>query len=249
VSTSEASRPGYDGDNIDHKVEFPRSKAESASEMWVSPSGRFYPVNGKQPVDAVQFQSSTAPSSSHQAFSAHMTDISSSKTHYYGPYEEPFTAPADPHMIQSFGQFLYQHPGLSLPCAAPGEMSYHDCDCERLAQCGPSYETNYLRPAELPSRVYVQPQPHPPNHEIRFLETQYVLPAGETSMQPSQCMNATCRCQYPPPLHQAVSNDFAPSFATHIWGPHRSVYDNIMSEGDDEWLWASARRQSEMSRI
>jgi hypothetical protein len=249
VSTSEASRPDYDGDNVDHEVEFPRSKAESASEMRVSPSERFHSVNGKQPVDALLLQSNTAPSSSYRELSAYMTDLSSSKTHYYGPCEEPFTVPADPNMMQPFSQFLYQHPGLGLPCVTPGEMSYHDCDFERLAQCGPRYGMNYLRPAEPLSWAHVQPQPHPPNHDIRFLETQYVLLAEKTSMQSSQCMNATCHCQYPPPHHQAGSNDYFPGFSTHIWGPNRPVYDKIISEEDDEWLWASARRQPEMSRI
>ncbi|CAG5161124.1 uncharacterized protein ALTATR162_LOCUS5967 [Alternaria atra] len=208
MSTSKASRPGNDGNDIDQDVGVARRKAASASEKCVTSSEGFSPINGKRSVNTIQLQSSMAPSLSQQTFPAHVVNYPTSNTQYYGPYEGSFAVPADPQMSQSFGQFLHQRPGLGLPYATNDDMSYLACDCERLAHWDPSYEMNYLLPAEPVWWIHVQPQSHSPNHNMRFLETQFVLPVEEMSTQPSQCMNAAHYCQYPPP-HQAVSNDYA----------------------------------------
>ncbi|KAH6882263.1 hypothetical protein BKA58DRAFT_396566 [Alternaria rosae] len=247
VSTSEASRPGSDGGNVNHKIDTTRMKVQSASEMCIPISEESFPVDGRRPVETIQLQSSMAPSSSQQTFPAHMVDHPSLTAHCHNTYEGSFAISPEPHMIPSFDQFLYEHARLGLPRVTPTELGYYDCDCERLHDWGLGYETSYSLPVEPTSWLHVQPQYHLPNHDARYLETHYTLLAQEVSTQPSQCIAATCHYEHPQPHNHVVGNIRA--FATHIWGPHASVHDKNISKDDDEWLWVSAGRDHEMSRI
>ncbi|KAF7680604.1 hypothetical protein GT037_002255 [Alternaria burnsii] len=212
VSTSEALRQGYDGNNVDHNIDPMHSKVDLASELGARPTEKSLPINGERPVNTAQLQSNMAPPLSQNIFSAYAVDRSSSNTHCHDPYEEFLAVPSNPHMSQSFDQFLHQHPVLGLSFMTADGMSYLACDCERFTQWGPNHQTGYSLPTKSVSWSHVQPYQQPPNHDIRFLETQFVPLAGETRVQSSQCMDAACHCQYTPPHQQAVSNDFSPYF-------------------------------------
>ena len=246
VSTSEASRPGFDGGNVNHKLDTTRIKAQSASDMRIPISEESFHVDGRRPVETIQLQSSMAPSSSQQTFPAHVVNHPSLTAHRHDPHKGSLAISPVPRMVQSFDQFLYEHPGLGLPRVTSDEMGYDCCDCERLHDWGLGYEANYSLPAEPTSWLHVQPQYYVPNHDARYLETQYTLPAQAVSTQPSQCMDANCHCQYPRP-HDSVDSNI-PASSMHICGPHAYIHDKDISK-DDEWLWVSAGRDHEMSWV
>jgi hypothetical protein len=240
VCTSEASKPGYDGNNVDRNVDLMGRKQDPMSEICIIPSEGLPPVR-KRSADTVQVQSSRAPSLTQQIFSGEMINHPTANGYHYGQYEQFFAFPADPHMSQSFDQFLYQHPGPGLPHAISNDLNYQNCDCERIAHWDSSHGANYLLPAEPPLWVNVQPQPYPPNHDIRNSDMQFIHPVEETPTHQPQCMDTTCHCRYSPPHHQVMSNDFPPMFARHVWGPYASAYDRSVSKEHDEWVWMTAR--------
>jgi hypothetical protein len=233
VSTSEALRPGYDGNNIDPM----RSKMDLVPERGARLIEKLLPINGERPVNTTQFRSNMAPSLSQSTFSAYVVDRPSSNTHRHDPYEEFLAVPSNPHMSQPFDQFLHQNPGLGLSFVTDNDMSYPACECERFTQWIPNHETGYSLPTKPVSWNHVQPYQQPPDHDMRFLETQFVPLVGETRVQSSQCMDAACHCQYTPPHQQPVSNDYAPTFPRLVWGSHTSIYDRKCWKEDDEWTW------------
>jgi hypothetical protein len=237
VSTSEALRPGYDGNNVDHNIDPMHSKVDLASELGARPIEKSLPINGERPVNTAQLRSNMTPSLSQSTFSAYAVDRSSSNTHCHDPYEEFLAVPSNPHMSQSFDQFLHQHPGLGLSFVTTDGMSYLACDCERFTQWGPNHQTGYSLPTKSVSWSHVQPYQQPPNHDMRFLETQFVPLAGGTRVQSSQCMDAACHCQHTPPRQQAMSNDYAPPYPRLVWESHTSIYDKKCWKEDDEWTW------------
>ena len=247
VSTSEASRPGFDGGNVNHKLDTTRIKAQSASDMRIPISEESFHANGRRPVETIQLLSSMAPSSSQQTFPAHVVNHPSLTAHRHDPYVGSLAISPEPHTNQSFDRFLYEHPGLGLPRVTSDETGYNVCNCEGLHDWGSGHETNYSLPAEPTSWLHVQPQYYLPNHDARYLETQYTLPAQAVSTQSSQCMDTTCHCQYPRPHNPVDSN--IPAFATHIYGPNAYDHDKDISKDDDEWLWVSAGTDHEMSRF
>jgi len=237
VSTSEALRPGYDGNNIDHNIDPMRSKMDLAPERGARLIEKLLPINGERPVNTTQFRSNMAPSLSQSTFSAYVVDRPSSNTHRHDLYEEFLAVPSNPHMSQPFDQFLHQNPGLGLSFVTENDMSYPACECERFTQWIPNHETGYSLPTKPVSWNHVQPYQQPPDHDMRFLETQFVPLVGETRVQSSQCMDAACHCQYTPPHQQPVSNDYAPTFPRLVWGSHTSIYDRKCWKEDDEWTW------------
>jgi hypothetical protein len=252
VSKPEASEPGYHDKNVDHKVGTTRIQVDPTSNMRVHHPEEYSPINERRAVDMIQLQSSIAPFYSQQAFSAHAINQAPSHTYPRVPYQRHFAASTESHASQSFDQFLSQHPGLGLPCATSDNMNYDCCDCEKVDHFDSGYENNLLLPEEPLSWAQVQPQNHPPNHlpnyDVRFLETQYLLPVGEPSVLLSHCMDANCHCQYPLPVHQAVGNEYGPTFTTHIWGPRTPVHDDKILVKDEDWQWVSAGGHPETSR-